>query len=247
MVLRRVDRAGGRIGEPAICEAGGGAARFRSPAEQCRGQLVLDEGLVQVGDDLGRGGGQPVQQPERGGLDVPRQTGLRGAFMLGGLLGGATRYLFASAIVLALGLVMGYRPDGGALGMLAAVALVVAFGLSLSLLWAAVALAVRDPADPAASADAGKSAGVHSPVHTLAITVMRMPLLDNLDLEPLSGACAEASRAEFMLARDTAERPRRDGPARRSGRSPNGARPDFHLLPRMSTLVLNVRNILKSG
>ena len=45
-----------------------------------------------------------------------------------------------------LGLTMGYRPDGGALGVLAAVALVVAFGLSLSLLWAAVALVIRDPA-----------------------------------------------------------------------------------------------------
>lgn len=41
---------------------------------------------------------------------------------------------------------MGYRPDGGAPGVLAAVALVVAFGLSLSWLWAATALLVRDPA-----------------------------------------------------------------------------------------------------
>lgn len=41
---------------------------------------------------------------------------------------------------------MGYRPDGGAPGVLAAVALVVAFGLSLPWLWAAVALLVRDPA-----------------------------------------------------------------------------------------------------
>lgn len=113
--------------------------------------------------------------------------------------------------------------------MLAAVALLVSFGLSLSLLWAAVALAVRDPADPAASADDGKPEGVHSPVHTLAITVMRMPLLDNLDLEPLSAACAEASRAEFMLARDTAERPRRDGAARRSRTRP--AAPPRRYLP----------------
>ncbi|MFI0369468.1 ABC transporter permease [Actinomadura sp. 1N219] len=70
----------------------------------------------------------------------------RGAFVLGGLLSDAARYLFASAIVVVLGLIMGYRPDGGAPGVLAAVALIVAFGLSLSLLWAAVALLVRDPA-----------------------------------------------------------------------------------------------------
>lgn len=163
----------------------------------------------------------------------------RGAFVLGGLLGDAARHLFASAIVLALGLVMGYRPDGGALGMFAAVALVVAFGLSLSLLWAAVAVAVRDPADPATSADAGKSEGVHSPVHTLAITAMRMPLLDNLDLEPRSATCAEASRAEFMLVRDAAERPRRDWPARRSGRShvaPGPTSTCSHACPRSSEM-----------
>ncbi|MFI0410304.1 ABC transporter permease [Actinomadura sp. 3N508] len=70
----------------------------------------------------------------------------RGAFVVGGLLSDAARYLFASAIVVGLGLTMGYRPGGGAPGVLAAVALIVAFGLSLSLLWAAVALLVRDPA-----------------------------------------------------------------------------------------------------
>ncbi|WP_238005664.1 ABC transporter permease [Dactylosporangium sp. AC04546] len=66
--------------------------------------------------------------------------------MLGGLLGDAGRYLLAATIVVTLGVVIGYRPDGGALGVLAAVALVIAFGLSLSWLWAATALLVRDPA-----------------------------------------------------------------------------------------------------
>ncbi|TDB83185.1 ABC transporter permease [Actinomadura sp. KC216] len=70
----------------------------------------------------------------------------RGAFVVGGLLSDAARYLFASTIVVLLGLAMGYRPGGGAPGVLAAVALIVSFGLSLSLLWAAVALLVRDPA-----------------------------------------------------------------------------------------------------
>ncbi|MEU8438232.1 cyclase family protein [Streptomyces sp. NPDC029216] len=41
--------------------------------------------------------------------------------------------------------------------------------------------------------------GVHSPVHTLAITAMGVPLLDNLDLEGLSAACAAAGRHAFML------------------------------------------------
>jgi ABC-2 type transport system permease protein len=93
------------------------------------------------------GGGRLAQDVRSGAFDRFRGLPIwRGAFVLGGLLSDAARYLFASAIVLVLGLVMGYRPDGGALGVLAAVALVVAFGLSLSLLWAAVALAVHDPA-----------------------------------------------------------------------------------------------------
>ncbi|MGW0711934.1 cyclase family protein [Streptomyces sp. NPDC002643] len=41
--------------------------------------------------------------------------------------------------------------------------------------------------------------GVHSPVHALAITAMGVPLLDNLDLEALSAATAEAGRYAFLL------------------------------------------------
>ncbi|MFD9009945.1 cyclase family protein [Streptomyces sp. NPDC059558] len=41
--------------------------------------------------------------------------------------------------------------------------------------------------------------GLHSPVHTLAVAAMGVPLLDNLDLEPLSAACAEAGRYAFLL------------------------------------------------
>ncbi|MFK0173213.1 ABC transporter permease [Streptomyces sp. NPDC090306] len=93
------------------------------------------------------GGARLAQDVRSGAFD--RFRGLpvwRGAFVLGGLLGDAARYLFASAVVVGLGLAMGYRPEGGAPGVLAAVVLVVALGFSLSLLWAAVALVVRDPA-----------------------------------------------------------------------------------------------------
>ncbi|MGW7418683.1 cyclase family protein [Streptomyces sp. NPDC054813] len=41
--------------------------------------------------------------------------------------------------------------------------------------------------------------GVHSPVHALALAAMGVPLLDNLDLEALSAATAEAGRYEFLL------------------------------------------------
>lgn len=93
------------------------------------------------------GGARLAQDVRSGAFDRFRGLPIwRGAFVLGGLLSDAARYLFASAVVVILGLAMGYRPGGGVLGVLAAVALVVAFGLSLSLLWAAVALAVQDPA-----------------------------------------------------------------------------------------------------
>jgi ABC-2 type transport system permease protein len=93
------------------------------------------------------GGARLAQDVTTGVFDRFRSLAIwRGALVLGGLLSDVGRYLFAAAIVVALGLIMGYRPGGGAPGVIAAVALVVAFGLSLSWLWAAVALLVRDPA-----------------------------------------------------------------------------------------------------
>jgi ABC-2 type transport system permease protein len=93
------------------------------------------------------GGARLAQDVTTGVFDRFRSLPIwRGAFVLGGLLGDAGRYLLAAAIVMLLGVFIGYRPDGGAAGVLAAVALVIAFGLSLSWLWASTALLVRDPA-----------------------------------------------------------------------------------------------------
>jgi ABC-2 type transport system permease protein len=93
------------------------------------------------------GGVRLAQDVASGVFDRFRSLSIwRGALVLGSLLGDAGRYLLAAAIVVILGVIIGYRPDGGAPGVIAAVALVVAYGLSLSWLWAAVALLVRDPA-----------------------------------------------------------------------------------------------------
>jgi ABC-2 type transport system permease protein len=106
------------------------------------GTLVIGIALVTM-----YGGARLAQDVTTGVFDRFRSQPIwGGAFVLGGLLSDAGRYLFASAMVVVLGLIMGYRPDGGAPGVLAAVALVVAFGIALSWLWAAVALLVRDPA-----------------------------------------------------------------------------------------------------
>lgn len=106
------------------------------------GTLVMGIALVTM-----YGGARLAQDVTTRAFDRFRSLPVwRGALVLGGLLSDVGRYLFASAIVVILGLIMGYRPGGGAPGMIAAVALVIAFGLSLSWLWAATALLVRDPA-----------------------------------------------------------------------------------------------------
>jgi ABC-2 type transport system permease protein len=56
----------------------------------------------------------------------------RAAPIAGALLGDIARYLLAGAIVTVLGLVIGYRPAGGAPGVLAGIGLLVLFALGLS-------------------------------------------------------------------------------------------------------------------
>jgi ABC-2 type transport system permease protein len=69
----------------------------------------------------------------------------RPAALVGMLLGDAVRYSIASAMVLALGLVLGFRPRGGVVGVLLAVALVIAFSFSLAWVWTALSLVLRTP------------------------------------------------------------------------------------------------------
>jgi daunorubicin/doxorubicin transport system permease protein len=69
----------------------------------------------------------------------------RPAPIVGGLLGDTGRYLLAATIVIALGLVLGYRPDGGATGTVAAVGLVLVFAFGLSWIWTTLGLVLRAP------------------------------------------------------------------------------------------------------
>jgi ABC-2 type transport system permease protein len=69
----------------------------------------------------------------------------RPAPIVGGLLGDTGRYLLAATIVIALGLVLGYRPDGGAAGTVAAVGLVLVFAFGLSWIWTTLGLMLRAP------------------------------------------------------------------------------------------------------
>jgi ABC-2 type transport system permease protein len=63
----------------------------------------------------------------------------------GALLGDVARYLLADGLVIALGLVMGFRPPGGAAGVLAGIGVLVLFALGLSWVWTTLALLLRIP------------------------------------------------------------------------------------------------------
>jgi ABC-2 type transport system permease protein len=63
----------------------------------------------------------------------------------GALLGDVARYLLAASLVVVLGLAMGFRPAGGAPGVLAGIGLLLIFALSLSWVWTTLGLLLRSP------------------------------------------------------------------------------------------------------
>jgi ABC-2 type transport system permease protein len=65
--------------------------------------------------------------------------------LLGALAGDVFRYSVASAVILVVGFILGFRPQGGATGVLLAVALLLAFSFALSWLWIVVGMLVRTP------------------------------------------------------------------------------------------------------
>ncbi|MCZ4496518.1 MAG: transporter [Thermoleophilia bacterium] len=81
---------------------------------------------------------------EKGVFDRFRSTPVwQPGVLVGMLLGDLVRYLLASTMVFGLGLILGFRPDGGVLGVLAAIGLVLAFAFSLSWVWLLVGLYAR--------------------------------------------------------------------------------------------------------
>lgn len=69
----------------------------------------------------------------------------RPAALVGALLADTVRYTLAGTIILVLGLVLGFRPAGGVLGVAAALALLLVFAFSTSWVWTALALVLRTP------------------------------------------------------------------------------------------------------
>ncbi len=69
----------------------------------------------------------------------------RPAVLVGALLGDMARYSLAAMVVIVLGLILGFRPQGGVVGVLLGLALLLAFAFSLSWIWTVFGLVMKTP------------------------------------------------------------------------------------------------------
>ncbi|MDQ3103240.1 MAG: ABC transporter permease [Actinomycetota bacterium] len=69
----------------------------------------------------------------------------RPAPMLGSLLGDSVRYVLAGTVIIVLGVILGFRPEAGVGGAVAALALVVVFAFGLSWVFTTIGLLMRSP------------------------------------------------------------------------------------------------------
>ncbi len=65
--------------------------------------------------------------------------------LLGSLLGDSVRYVIAGTVIIVLGVALGFRPEGGLLGTLGALAVVVVFSFGLSWVFSVLGLLLRSP------------------------------------------------------------------------------------------------------
>jgi len=65
--------------------------------------------------------------------------------IMGALLGDVLRYSIAAVMVIGLGMILGFRPGGGLVGVVAAVALILVFAFSLSWIWIVAGMMVKTP------------------------------------------------------------------------------------------------------
>jgi len=63
--------------------------------------------------------------------------------LIGSLIVDTFRYTAASTIMIVLGLILGFRPDGGFIGVIGAVAIILLFSFSLSWVWTTLGLIMR--------------------------------------------------------------------------------------------------------
>jgi ABC-2 type transport system permease protein len=69
----------------------------------------------------------------------------RSAPLVGAVLGDSVRYVIGATVVIVVGVAIGFRPDGGAPGVIAAVALLVLFAFGLAWVFTTLGLLLRSP------------------------------------------------------------------------------------------------------
>jgi ABC-2 type transport system permease protein len=105
------------------------------------GILVMTVSLITIYTGLGIN-----QDIKKGVFDRFRSLPIwRPAVIVGALLADAARYTMASAVMIFLGVALGYRPEAGLPGVLLAVGLLLIFSSCLSWIWIALGLVMRTP------------------------------------------------------------------------------------------------------
>ncbi len=69
----------------------------------------------------------------------------RPSVLVGALFGDVARYAVASIVVLIVGIILGYRPEGGPVGVTLAILLLLLFAFSLTWIWTIFGLKLRTP------------------------------------------------------------------------------------------------------
>jgi ABC-2 type transport system permease protein len=69
----------------------------------------------------------------------------RPAPLVGAVVGDSVRYLVAGTVVVVVGVILGYRPEGGWIGVLAAMLLVAVFAFGLAWVFTTLGLLLRSP------------------------------------------------------------------------------------------------------
>jgi ABC-2 type transport system permease protein len=120
-----------------------GGALAGSPREYLQallpGILVMTVSMITIYTGMGL-----CNDVEKGIYDRFRSMPIwRPAVLVGMLLADALRYVAASIVVLVLGIVLGFRPDGGPVGVVGAVALLLVFSFSLSWAWTLIGLKMQ--------------------------------------------------------------------------------------------------------
>ncbi|MAS36747.1 MAG: ABC transporter [Anaerolineaceae bacterium] len=69
----------------------------------------------------------------------------RPAVLVGALLGDSVRYTLASLVVIVLGLILGFRPGAGIVGVVLSLLLILTFAFSLSWIWTTLGLLMKTP------------------------------------------------------------------------------------------------------